>query len=31
MIGNGVGTIVIASSEKEIDGAALREALALRE
>jgi aerobic C4-dicarboxylate transport protein len=27
MIGNGVGTIVIASSEKEIDGAALREAL----
>jgi aerobic C4-dicarboxylate transport protein len=31
MIGNGVGTIVIASSEKEIDGAALREALVLRE
>ena len=31
MIGNGVGTIVIASSEKEIDGAALREALVPRE
>lgn len=31
MIGNGVGTIVIASSEKEIDGAALREALVLGE
>jgi aerobic C4-dicarboxylate transport protein len=31
MIGNGVGTIVIASSEKEIDGATLREALVLGE
>ena len=31
MIGNGVGTIVIASSEKEIDGAVLRQTLALRE
>jgi aerobic C4-dicarboxylate transport protein len=31
MIGNGVGTIVIASSENEIDGAALREALVLGE
>lgn len=29
MIGNGVGSIVIASSEKEIDGAALRQTLAL--
>ena len=29
MIGNGVGTIVIASSEKEVDGVALRQALAL--
>jgi aerobic C4-dicarboxylate transport protein len=31
MIGNGVGTIVIASSEKEIDGVTLRQTLALRE
>jgi aerobic C4-dicarboxylate transport protein len=31
MIGNGVGTIVISSSEKEIDGAALRVALVLGE
>jgi aerobic C4-dicarboxylate transport protein len=31
MIGNGVGTIVIASSENEIDGATLREALVLGE
>jgi aerobic C4-dicarboxylate transport protein len=31
MIGNGIGTIVIASSEKEIDGVILRQTLALRE
>jgi aerobic C4-dicarboxylate transport protein len=31
MIGNGVGTIVIASSEKEIDRVTLRQTLALRE
>jgi aerobic C4-dicarboxylate transport protein len=31
MIGNGIGTIVIASSEKEIDGELLRQTLALRE
>jgi aerobic C4-dicarboxylate transport protein len=31
MIGNGIGTIVIASSEKEIDGVVLRQTLALRE
>jgi aerobic C4-dicarboxylate transport protein len=31
MIGNGIGTIVIASSEKEIDGEILRQTLALRE
>jgi aerobic C4-dicarboxylate transport protein len=31
MIGNGVGTIVIASSEKEINGVTLRQTLALRE
>jgi hypothetical protein len=31
MIGNGIGTIVIASSEKEVDGAILRQALAIRE
>jgi aerobic C4-dicarboxylate transport protein len=31
MIGNGVGTIVVASSEKEINGATLRQTLALHE
>jgi len=31
MIGNGVGTIVISTSEKEIDGAGLRQTLGLRE
>ena len=31
MIGNGVGTLVVASSEKEINGAGLNRALALRE
>jgi aerobic C4-dicarboxylate transport protein len=31
MIGNGIGTIVIASSEKEIDGVVLRQTLAPRE